>query len=197
MGVGWDEPISHRGWNVCSICMLSMLSCGIYFTITQVACIYVYIYISCHSMCAPILYLAEVLWMCRMNSPTKLCIQFAPLVQLRFRHWSLLHPASARRHLRRLGLRGVTTIEIQDSTPKPIRMSWSECHRHEWPHIYTHILSYVYICILLYISRFVDANMLIVSLYHDQNTGIPGAFPLCKLHLNFPNQSGFKDLKIP
>ena len=136
-------------------------------------------------MHAPILYLAEVLWMCRMNSPTKLCIRFAPLVQLRFRHWSLLHPASARRHLRRLGLRGVTTIEIQDSIPKPIkdaiRMSWSECHRHEWPngHTYTHLYSYVYMCILLYISRFVDANMLIVSLYHDQNTGIPGVFPLC------------------
>ena len=61
MGVGWDEPISHKGWNVCSICMLSMLSCGIYFTIAQVACIYIYMYTSCHSMHAPILYLAEVL----------------------------------------------------------------------------------------------------------------------------------------
>ena len=159
--VGWElagmsPSLTGVGMSVLSVCYL----CYHVVSISPLLKLHVYIYIyhiSCHSMRAPILYLAEVLWMCRMNSPTKLCIQFAPLVPLRFRHWSLLHPASARRHLRRLGLRGVTTIEIQDSTPKP-KMP-SECHDQNvivmngpmatHLHTYCHMSIYVYYCMYL------------------------------------------------
>ena len=116
-------------------------------------------------------------------------IQFAKLVQLRFRHWSLLHPPSARRHLRRLGLRGVTTIEIQDSTPKPI----IRCHQNVIIMNSHHIYAYIY-NVHLYIYTHIDANMLTVSLYHDPNTGV---FPWFELQIKLPNQSCFKDFKIP